>query len=226
MRLKWYGHACFRLECADLAIVTDPYTPATSGLKPVQDEADIVIRSSSDDDFHCNASMIRGQPTVLDAMEIASAGPLALNGLRVEAWLAMESLVHKANPKQNAMYRLELDGLGILHLGDLGNAFSHEQIAGLRGRVDIMLALTGGAPTIALPDLAIAIRSIRPKVVVPMHYRIPSLAPSLREKLLPVDAFTSLYPSEVVVTVGGSEMELHSADMPEELRIYVLDPAA
>jgi L-ascorbate metabolism protein UlaG (beta-lactamase superfamily) len=27
MKIKWYGHACFRIEGEGIAIVTDPYTP-------------------------------------------------------------------------------------------------------------------------------------------------------------------------------------------------------
>lgn len=52
---------------------------------------------------------------------------------------------HKEDPVENAMYRFELGGVSILHLGDLGNPLTGEQLARLRGRVDILLALTGTA---------------------------------------------------------------------------------
>ena len=34
MKIKWYGHACFRIEGDSIAIVSDPYTPEVAGLNP------------------------------------------------------------------------------------------------------------------------------------------------------------------------------------------------
>jgi len=46
----------------------------------------------------------------------------------------MESLEHKRSPDENAIYRFELERVSILHLGDLGNSLTDEQLAPLRGR--------------------------------------------------------------------------------------------
>ena len=46
MKLKWYGHASFLITADDgRTIITDPYTPETSGYKPIADSPDIVIMS-------------------------------------------------------------------------------------------------------------------------------------------------------------------------------------
>ena len=58
MLVKWYGHACFRLEGGGVAIVTDPYTPELAGLLPVSEPADVVVMSSALDEAHSNAAMI------------------------------------------------------------------------------------------------------------------------------------------------------------------------
>ena len=100
---------------------------------------------------------------------------------------------------------------------------TEEQLARLRGRVDVLLALTGGAPTIELDDLERAIEDIGPRVVVPMHYKIPRLR--VDGDILPVRAFTSRYPEEEVVYVGASEVEFTPDTLPGRLRVYVLDPA-
>ncbi len=55
MKIKWYGHACFRIEGGGVSIVTDPYTPEVAGLDPVEEPADVVIMSSATDRFHSNA---------------------------------------------------------------------------------------------------------------------------------------------------------------------------
>lgn len=223
MKIKWFGHACFRIEGGGSSIVTDPYTPEASGLEPVDESADLVVISSATDEYHSNASMIPGDPLCLNALEAADRGVVEVGGVAFEIFRTMESVEHKEVPEENAMYRFELGGVSVLHLGDLGNPFTDEQLARLRGKVDVLLALTGGSPTIELEDLDQAIEDIGPRVVIPMHYRIPKL--KVDEDILPVEAFTSRYPEEAVTTVGAPEMEVTPATLPRDLRIYVLEPA-
>ncbi len=141
MKIKWYGHACFRIEGGGVSIVTDPYTPEVAGLDPVEELADVVIMSSATDRFHSNAAMVPGDPKILNALEIAGRGSVEVNGVEFEAFPTMESLKHKESPDENAIYRFEVEGVSILHLGDLGNPLTNEQLDGLRGKVDILLAL-------------------------------------------------------------------------------------
>ena len=198
MKIKWYGHACFRIEGDNIVIVSDPYTPEVAGLNPVDEPADVVVMSSATDRFHSDASMVPGAPKILNALEIAGTGPVEVNDVVFEALPTMESLTHKESPDENAIYRFELEGISILHLGDLGNPLTDEQLALLRGRVHILLALTGGPPTIELKDLEWTIEEIEPRVVIPMHYQIPKL----KLDILPLEAFTARYPDDVVTRVG------------------------
>src|SRR5919106_1507768 len=193
MKIKWYGHACFSIQGDDTVIVSDPYTPEVAGLNPVDEPAEVVVMSSATDRFHSDASMVPGDPKILNALEIADTGPVEVNDVVFEALPTMESLTHKENPDENAIYRFELEGVSILHMGDLGNPLTDEQLARLRGKVDILLALTGGPPTIELEDLDRAIEEIKPSVVIPMHYLIPKL----KLDILPLEAFTSRYPEDV-----------------------------
>jgi L-ascorbate metabolism protein UlaG (beta-lactamase superfamily) len=221
MKIKWYGHACFRIQGEDIVIVTDPCTPEVAGLDPIDEPADVVAMSSATDRFHSDASMVPGHPKILNALEISGRGPVEVNDVAFEALPTMESLTHKESPDENAIYRFKLEGISILHLGDLGNPLTEEQLALLRGRVDILLALTGGPPTIELEDLERAIEEIRPRVVIPMHYQIPKL----KLDILPLEAFTSRYPEDVVTRVGATEVEFSLDTLPRTLRVYVLEPA-
>jgi L-ascorbate metabolism protein UlaG (beta-lactamase superfamily) len=129
----------------------------------------------------------------------------------------------KEDPEENAMYRLELDGVSVLHMGDAGNPPTEEQLARLRGRVDVLLALAGGPPTIELNDLDWVIVDIGPRVVIPMHYQIPKL--KVDEEILPVQGFVSRYPQEKVVNVGTSDVEFTPDTLPKGLSVYPLEPA-
>jgi L-ascorbate metabolism protein UlaG (beta-lactamase superfamily) len=221
MRIKWYGHACFRLEGDGTSMVTDPYEPAVAGLDPVKEPADLVVVSSGTDEYHSNAGMVPGDPLYLNALDVA--GTVEMAGVRFEGFRAMESVEHKEDPDENAMYRFELGGVSVLHLGDLGNPLTGAQLDRLRGRVDVLLALAGGPPTIELDDLDRAIEDIGPRVVIPMHYRIPKL--TVDGDILPVEAFTSRYPEERVVNVGAPEVELTPDTLPDDTRVFVLLPA-
>ena len=71
--MTFYAHASFRLEADGLAVVTDPYTPGPkpgSGFDPIDEPADLVIMSSSMDSFHSDPSHVRGDPVVVDALEL------------------------------------------------------------------------------------------------------------------------------------------------------------
>ena len=72
MEIKWYGHAAFRLTPEHgPSVITDPYTPEGVGYAPIGDTADVVLISSDDDDAHCRADLIPGNPLVLNALTVA-----------------------------------------------------------------------------------------------------------------------------------------------------------
>jgi L-ascorbate metabolism protein UlaG (beta-lactamase superfamily) len=227
MKIRWYGHACFRVEgqaAGDrertVAIVTDPYTPEVAGYDPIPEPADIVIMSSATDSFHSCAERVPGDPIVLNALEIPPGGR-EVKGIRFDAVPTMESLIHKTDPDENAIYTFALEGIQIGHMGDVGNPLKEPELNLLRG-VDVLLALTGGPPVIELPDLQAAMVEIRPRVTIPMHYRTPKVKIS---RILDVEAFTGLFPPAMVERPGRTEIELTRDTLPREPRIVVLEYA-
>jgi L-ascorbate metabolism protein UlaG (beta-lactamase superfamily) len=219
MKIKWYAHAAFLVAGDGLRIVTDPYKPETMGFAPITEPADMVIRSSPDDNGHCYAEMIPGNPTVVTATEIGEQGT-TVRGVTVKAIPAQESLIYKAAPADNAMYRFTLEGIRIAHLGDVGNRLTGEQLAALAG-IDVLFALAGGPPTLDLDDLVDAIAVLKPRVIIPMHYRLPGST----LKMLPVTDFTSRFAPDAVQWVEGPEVELARATLPPRPRVIVLQPS-
>ncbi len=218
MKIQWLAHATFLIESNGLRIVTDPYTPHVLGFPEVQERADLVIRSSADDEGHCNAAMIQGKPVVVTATEIPPGG-VEVHGIKVLAIPARESLIYKENPGLNAMYRFALESIQIAHLGDVGNPLSADQVAALQN-TDVLMVPAGGPPTINLEDLWDAIALIRPRIVIPMHYHLPMT----KVKMLSVTEFTAHFPPAIVDWWPNSEVELSRDSLPKELRIWVLKP--
>lgn len=225
MKITFYAHASFRLEADGLVVITDPYTPGRSGFAPINEPADIVIMSSATDDFHSDPSHVRGEPVIVNALELPPGGT-EVRGITIRPFPAYESLTFDyqaaagRDPDANALYHFTLGGLRVLHMGDIGNPVAPEHLEALRGQVDILLALTGEHATIALDDLDTAIRAIGPRVIIPMHY----FSPRGVLKIEPVERFTDRFPPESVTRVGSPELELTSETLPSDApHIYVLE---
>jgi L-ascorbate metabolism protein UlaG (beta-lactamase superfamily) len=224
MKLKWYGQACFLITADDgTKIVTDPYTPETSGYIPVKEEADFVVRSSDNDSFHCRADLVPGNPDVITALEVAEeGGERTVNGFTVKAIKAMEALNHRYHdPDQNGMYRFSVDGVSIGHMGDVGNPLNDEQIAFFEG-VDVLLTLTGGHPVIELDDLKIVLDRAKPRLIVPMHFRTLTYKP---RNSFWIEKFLTYYDEADIDFALGCETTITRDSLPEKSRILVLDYA-
>ena len=224
MKLKWYGHAAFRVTSASgLSIITDPYTPETAGYAPITEPADVVIVSSDNDSFHCRHDLIPGSPSVINALELArDGGTRTVNGLTIHAIQAMEMEDHPFHdPDHNGMYRFEVDGITIGHMGDVGNPLTETQIA-FFDDVDVLLALAGDVPTIRLDDLKTVIDHARPRLVVPMHFRTLTYKP---RNTLWIESFLAYFADDHIDFACASEVELTPGDIPDHTRVLVLDYA-
>jgi len=66
------------------------------------------------------------------------------------------------------MYRIEIDGVKVAHLGDVGHVLSSVQVDILDG-VDVLMIPVGGVYTIDAEKAVQVISDIEPKIVIPMH---------------------------------------------------------
>lgn len=224
MKLKWYGQAAFAVTAdSGTRIITDPYTPETSGYVPMTDPADIVITSSATDSFHCRHDLIMGKdgdPIWINALDLAERGSERIeHGISFRAIETLEALAHRdGNPDRNAMYRFTVDGIRIGHMGDVGNALTPDQIDFFRD-VDVLLALAGGFPTLPLDALKTLIDAVKPPLIVPMHFRTLRLK---RRNQFWIQTFLNYFPDEQVDFAFDCEVSLSKADLPESTRVLVL----
>lgn len=228
MKIVWQGHACFRVEGSEAVVVCDPYK-RLARLRPMEDPADVVIRSSTHDPYHNGEAKVPGEHTLIEALEFArgalddSAATKAAANLGFEAFEVYERQRPGHIPAANAMYTFALDGIRVLHLGDLGHALGGDTLEDLKGRVDIMLVPAGDRITVALEDLYPAIETIAPRIVIPMHYQIPEIWLPRPMWMFPVEAFLSHYPEEVVTRHDSSTLDIDAADMTSEFEVHVLE---
>ena len=181
--------------------------------------------SSHLDQFHSDPSHVRGNPRVVNALLLPAAGA-NVGGLAIETFRARERfqwrmLLALTPPRPYAVYRFNLGGVSVLHTGDLSRRVAPDQVALLRGRVDVMLAIAGAVHNIEHDELLATIDDIAPRIVIPMHYWLPNGV--LHN--LPVERFLEHFRPEQVIRDGVSEVELSAESLPPERRILVLEPS-
>ncbi|GAI85674.1 unnamed protein product, partial [marine sediment metagenome] len=118
----------------------------------------------------------------------------------------------------NTILCFEVDGVRVCHLGDLGHPLNDKQVAEL-GSVDILLIPVGGFFTI---DAKVASRlcdRLKPKVIIPMHFKNDRCA----FPLAGVDEF--LHGKEGVSRPDTSEVEFKQGELPTITKTIVLKPA-
>lgn len=173
MRITWHGHSCFRIVTKNTTIITDPFSKDI-GLKPPHHEADIVLVSHDHYD-HNNISALRGSPFVIN-----SPGEYELKEIAISGINSFHDTKQGKERGVNTIFVVEAENIKICHLGDLGQKdLTSEQIEDL-GEIDILMIPVGGVYTIDSEEAAAVIGQIEPKIVIPMHYKIPKLSIKLQ----------------------------------------------
>lgn len=214
MKAKWLGHACFLITSeAGLKIIADPYIEG-SGIKysPVNESADIVTVSHDHFD-HNNVSAVKGNPEV-----VKSSGTKTVKGVQFKGVPTYHDESKGSQRGNNIVFCFTIDGIRICHLGDLGHDLSKEEITEI-GDVDVLLIPVGGFFTIDSKVATRVCESLKPKVIVPMHFKTSKLDFPISQ----VDDFLAGKPN--VKKLNTSEVEFKASGLPATSEIVVLQPA-
>jgi len=185
MIISWIGHSCFKIASKfngkDLMIITDPFQKGI-GLRVPKMAADIVTVSHHHED-HDNVSAVAGnfeeKPFVID-----QPGEYEVKNIFISSVKTWHDNKQGQDRGENIIYRFDIEGLSLAHLGDLGHVLDDEQLDQL-GNIDILFMPVGGTYTLNAVSAAKVVRQIEPRMVIPMHYRDPKV----KFKLDSVNAF-------------------------------------
>ena len=214
MKVKWLGHASFLITSdAGTRIVTDPY-PLGNGLSygEINEEADVVTVSHDHFD-HANVAAVGGNPRVVN-----ETTPVEIGGVRFSGVASYHDASEGKERGNNVILSMEVDGVRVCHLGDLGHPLSGQQVAGI-GRVDVLLVPVGGFFTIDAKVASEVAGKLSPKVIIPMHF-------SNEKCQFPIGAVDDfLAGKDSVIRPGVSEAEFKAGELPDTTEVVVLDPA-
>lgn len=169
MNLKWLGHSCFLLTSGTgVRILMDPCSPKTGyTLAPMAVDA---VTASHDHYDHNYFEAALGDPVC-----ITESGPHVVKGVRITGIPTWHDKERGAKRGRNIMFLVEMDGIRLLHAGDLGHLPDEAALAAA-GQVDVLLAPVGGVFTIDAREAKQLAELIHPKVFVPMHYKTEQLS--------------------------------------------------
>lgn len=168
MQITWYGHSCFLLTADNgYSILTDPCDRET-GYELHDIVCDAVTVSHDHHDHNCLSS-VAGSPLVIRTPGEHQAGEVIVTGFS-----SYHDDQSGARRGENIVFLYQIDGLKVLHLGDLGHMLSDDIIETI-GAVDVLLAPIGGVFTINAKTATALADQLKAKVLIPMHYKTPAL---------------------------------------------------
>ena len=193
MKIQWLGHSSFRIT-GSKTVVTDPF--GGIGLDYPTVRADIVTVSHGHFD-HNAVESVSGEPAVVD-----DAGLHKVADVTIKGYNTAHDDAQGAKRGGNIIYLITMDGCTVAHLGDLGCALSRAQLDRLRG-LDALLIPVGGYYTIDASQAQELVEDLKPRIVVPMHYRSDTFG---YEVIARLEDFLALRSD--VVRYPGSALEI------------------
>jgi L-ascorbate metabolism protein UlaG (beta-lactamase superfamily) len=247
--VRWWGQAMVSIETYwNLHVVIDPFGEQV-GYKDPQLSADLVLITHEHAD-HNNASAVRGEPVVVRGLDAegnvallhqvldrmpneerptwkstsnAGLAQAAASGhqVMVRAIPAWHDDEKGADRGATAIFVIDVDGVRIVHCGDLGQSkLANDQRISL-GRVDVLLIPVGGVYTVDGQTAAEIVRQVNPRITIPIHYKTPALAFDLHGVNAFVDA---MKPDAEVSHLPGNTLAVSASKSngPEKTRVVVL----
>jgi len=209
MKIKWLGHSSFLIESEKgIKIITDPFDE-TVGYKLSRSKVNIVTVSHEHFD-HNYVRGVKGRPVVFKGLVNRESHKMEFRGIA-----SYHDSVCGAQRGSNTIFVIKADGLNLCHLGDLGHILNSDKLAEI-GDVDILFIPVGGFYTIDSSQATQITKDIKPKIVIPMHYKTEAIKFSID----PVEIFLS--ENDNVQRLESNEFAITEETLPKSTQIYVL----
>ncbi|MCH8050888.1 MAG: MBL fold metallo-hydrolase [Chloroflexi bacterium] len=209
MEIVWLGHSSFRIRAREATVITDPCPPST-GYTIGKPTADVVSLSHAHDD-HTYLKAVAGKPIVID-----SPGEYEISGAFLTAIPTYHDGEKGGELGKNLVFVIEMEGIKICHLGDLGHAPTADQAEGMTG-ADVLMIPVGGDSTIDGAKAAEIVPTLDARIIIPMHYKTPVTKGDLES----ADRFLKEMQSTAVQ--AQPKLSLSYNTVPSDTQVILLD---
>ncbi len=217
MDILWHGQSCFEVRVPlhqneKKTIIIDPFSPEYTGFKMPSLTADILLVTHQHLD-HNNVKAIKGLPFLIEG-----PGEYEVGGISIQGIPASHGSIGEEDLGEITIYTIEAEGLRLCHLSDLNqNELTSEQVETI-GDIDILMIPIGGTYTIDGVGASKIINQIEPKIVIPMHYKLPGAKANLKD----IESFFKVMGQENIE--AQPSLKIKKQGLPAETKIVVLKP--
>ncbi|MBI2616796.1 MBL fold metallo-hydrolase [Candidatus Gottesmanbacteria bacterium] len=212
MEITYLGHSSFKLRGKNAIVVTDPFDPKFVGLKFPKIPADIVTISHEHHD-HNFREAVDGTPVI-----VSGAGEYEVKGIKIIGIDTFHDASLGSERGGNTIYRIEMDGISLVHCGDLGHKLTEAQLDTI-GDVGILMIPVGGYFTLDAALASEVVSQITPKIIIPMHYKRDGLTKDF-DVLSTLDLFLKEMGKEGITPVP--KLTVSQDKLPTETTVVVL----
>jgi L-ascorbate metabolism protein UlaG (beta-lactamase superfamily) len=167
-----------------------------------------VVTISHNANGNNNASAVSGNRHVLNGPGEYEIGSVFVTGI---------ATIQESRSTRNVLFLFDYGNLTIAHLGEMTKVPTQTQIEALE-QVDILLVPVGGGSNLHAGQAAELVSMLEPKIVIPMHYKIPGLTLDLQN----VERFLQ------EMGVSGPEetnsLKVKASSLPQETQVVILAP--
>lgn len=149
---------------------------------------------------------------------INGPGEYEVGDFTIRGMAASRFIDDENTEKRATIYRLEQGDISVGVIGNIGAKLSEEQLESI-GIVDILIVPVGGAITLDPTSAAAVVRSVEPKMVIPVHYHDPALKYEMPQEEL--ETFVRELGAPVEDVAGKLKIK-SAASIPAVLTVYKL----
>ena len=222
-RIQWLGQSAFLLTSSrGTRVLIDPFNASTGYPVTPLDGVDAVLVTHEHGD-HNNVKLATGDPAVIRGLTATGWNTVdqAVKDLRVFSPSPAIPVYHDnqqgAQRGRNTIFVIEVDGLRLAHLGDLGHVLDAAAVKAL-GKLDVVIVPVGGVYTLDAPGATQVISQLEPRIVVPMHYKTPRMQASW-----PGSGVEPFLAGKRVERPAGSVLSLSVGALPSSTTVVVLN---
>ena len=209
MNIRWLGHSCFLFTNQEgMTVLTDPFNNKVGYPEP-HIETDIALVSHHHPD-HDSVQVLPGKPQIIEG-----EGTHTVSGLSFQGTATFHDAEQGTKRGKNTLFSFTMDGVRIVHLGDLGHLLTPDHLADV-GQVDIVCVPVGGFYTIDAEQAYQVVQQLKPKIVLPMHYKLND-AVSL--PIEGIDPFLEYF----TTTKKIKTLDIFQASLPQTQEVIVLE---
>jgi L-ascorbate metabolism protein UlaG (beta-lactamase superfamily) len=215
MTLTWLGQSMFTLNVpGGPNIMIDPVGASVGYKVTPMDGIDAVTVSHEHAD-HNNVALATGSPKILRGLANNDWAKVdeTVKGVRIRDVNTFHDDTQGSARGKNAVFVYEANGMRIVHLGDLGHQLSADQVKEI-GPVDVLIIPVGGFYTIDAAGATLVVDALKPKVVIPMHYKTPAVS-------LPIAPVDNFLLGKTYQVVAGNQILLSAATLPKTTTVFI-----